>query len=126
MNHKAYRLPMSVLPRQYDIALNVRLGSTAFRGHVTIRLEIATPTNAIALHARALNITNAQLTLQTHTLSTAVTLDPEREIALLVFAETLPTGSAALDLTYTGNVSTTLEGLFVSKDGSGELLCTQC
>lgn len=69
MNHKAYRLPMSVLPRQYDIALNVRLGSTAFRGHVTIRLEIATPTNAIALHARALNIIDARLTLQTQTLS---------------------------------------------------------
>lgn len=55
-----------------------------------------------------------------------VTLDPEREIALLAFAETLPAGSAAIDLTYTGSLSTTLEGLVVSKDGADELLCTQC
>lgn len=126
MNPKAYRLPMAVLPRQYTIFLDARPGSKQFSGRVTIQIELSTPTKTIELHARDLRISAAGLTLHAQILPAAITLAPEREIALLTFAETLPPGPATLDLTFTGTISATLEGLFLSTDGPDELLCTHC
>ena len=126
MNPKAYRLPTSVLPRHYDIALEARLGSEEFGGRVAIQLEVVAPTDAIELHARDLRVTDAQLTLQGRTLPGAVTLDADREIAIVQFAEPLPAGPAALALAFAGKVGNSREGLFLSKDGADELLCTQC
>ncbi len=126
MNPKAYRLPTHTLPRHYDIALDARLGVEQFQGHVAIQLEIAAPTDTIELHARELRIADAALTIQDRILLGTVTLDPARELAAIQFPETLPAGSATLEITYTGAVSKGLEGLFLSKDGSDELLATQC
>jgi puromycin-sensitive aminopeptidase len=126
MNPKAYRLPTSVLPRQYDIAIAARLGTEEFGGRVAIQLEVAAPTAAIELHARDLQVTDAQLTAQGQTLPGVVTLDADREIAIIQFAEPLPIGPATLALAFAGKISSSLEGLFLSKDGADELLCTQC
>jgi puromycin-sensitive aminopeptidase len=115
-----------VLPRQYDIALAARLGSEGFQGHVTIRFEVVTATDTITLHARDLQVTNAQVTSQDQILPGVVTLDPDREIAVLQFAQPLPVGPATLALAFAGTVSNSREGLFLSKDGPDEVLCSQC
>ncbi len=126
MNPKAYRLPTSVLPRHYDITLDVRPDGDEFHGRVVITLDLTAPTNTIEPHARTLDLTAARLTTGGRDLTGAVTADADREIAVIRFPETLPTGPATLDLTFTGKVSDGLEGLFRSKDGADELLCTQC
>jgi puromycin-sensitive aminopeptidase len=126
MNPKAYRLPAHVAPRHYDIALDARLGAEEFRGHVTIQLELAAPTDTIELHARGLQIAQAQLTIQDQTLPAEVTLESERELAIMRFAVQVPAGPATLDLAYTGAMSKGMEGLFLSKDGPDELLTSQC
>src|SRR5215469_6229550 len=125
-NPKAYRLPTHTLPRHYDIALDARLGSETFRGTVAIQLDITAPTDRIELHARDLHVGSATLTAGSQSLSGEVTLDADRELAIVAFAQSLPTGPASLDLAFDGKVSSGLEGLFVSKDGTEELLCTQC
>ena len=124
MNPKAYRLPTGVLPRHYDITLDARPDGEAFHGRVVITLDITTPTDTIELHARTLDVTAARLTAGDRDLTGTVTADADREIAVIRFPETLPTGPAALDLAFTGKVGDGLEGLFRSKDGADELLCT--
>jgi puromycin-sensitive aminopeptidase len=126
MNPKAYRLPTTVLPRQYDIALDARLGSSEFHGRVAIQLAVAAPTNVIELHARDLQVTNAQLAVQDQTLPGDVQLDADREIAIIQFGQPLPTGPSTLTLDYTGTISQSREGLFESKDGPAALLSSQC
>ncbi len=124
---KAYRLPETVRPRAYQIAIDARPGRDTFFGSVTVRVAIATPTRAIELHARDLEITNARLTSASgQTLPATVTRDPEREIAVIALDEQAVEGEATLAFDVAGRLSPSLEGLFLSKDGPDEMLCTQC
>jgi aminopeptidase N len=126
MNPKAYRLPTSVLPRQYDIALDARLARTEFSGRVAIQLEVVTPTSAIELHARDLQVTDAQFTTSGEPQMGTVQLDADREIAIIQFGQPLPLGPATLSLAFAGTLSTGREGRFESKDGPDIVLCSHC
>ncbi|HZC06181.1 MAG TPA: M1 family metallopeptidase [Ktedonobacterales bacterium] len=124
---KAYRLPTTVRPRHYTITLDARPGRETFSGSLTVQVSIAAPTNTIELHARDLDIANARLTSANgQTFAANVVLDAEREIAVITLDGTTPTGGATLTLDFTGRLSPSLEGLFLSKDGPDEMLCTQC
>jgi puromycin-sensitive aminopeptidase len=124
---KAYRLPAVVRPRHYDITLDARPGRDTFSGSLGVQLSIATPTNTIELHARDLDITNARLRSASGQIFAAgVTLDADREIAVITLDGTAPQGDATLTLDFAGHLSPSLEGLFLSKDGPDEMLCTQC
>lgn len=124
---KAYRLPVSVRPRQYEITLDARPGRETFHGSVTVRLALEAPTRVIELHARNLDIASAQLTSASGVMTVAsATVDAEREIAVITLDGQAPAGEATLSLDFTGHLSPSLEGLFLSKDGPDELLCSQC
>ncbi|HEX6123194.1 MAG TPA: M1 family metallopeptidase, partial [Ktedonobacterales bacterium] len=125
-NPKAYRLPTSVVPRFYQIALDARLGRAEFHGQVAIQLEVLAPTSEIALHARDLRVSEAQLAMRGEPLIGEARLDAEREIAIIAFGQPLPIGPATLSLTFSGSISTSREGLFESKDGPDDLLCSHC
>ena len=125
-NPKAYRLPTHALPRHYDIALDARLGSPEFRGHLAIQLDIVAPSDTIELHARALTISAATLTAQGDTTQGSVTLDADRELAIIALGKTIQPGSATLDLDYTGKISDGLEGLYLAAEGPYQMLTTQC
>jgi len=124
---KAYRLPTTTRPRHYAITLDARPGRDTFSGSLTIRLSLAEPTSAIELHARDLSISQARLMVAGgQELAATVTLDAEREIATIALDRQAPAGEATLSLDFAGHLSPSLEGLFLSKDGPAELLCTQC
>lgn len=124
---KAYRLPTSVRPRAYAITLDARPGRETFSGSLDVLLDIAEPTNHIELHARDLAITSARLKdANGRAIAAKVTLDADREIASIKLDTKAPTGAATLSLDFNGHLSASLEGLFLSKDGEDELLCTQC
>lgn len=125
-NPKAYRLPTNVLPRRYEIDLDARLGRKETYGRVTIQLDIQEARDTIELHAREMQIHEARLTINGRTLEGAIRQDEEREMAEVRFDEPLPAGEARLDITFTGQVSDGLEGLYLAKDGPEECLCTQC
>src|SRR5260370_20408941 len=82
MNPKAYRLPQSVLPRRYDIALDARLGVTEIHGRVVIQLELVESCAAIELHARGLRGSEATLAVQGRMLPSAATPVPDPELPL--------------------------------------------
>ena len=126
MNPKAYRLPTHVLPRRYDIDIDARLGREEFNGKVVIELDINESCEAIELHARDLEITDARLSVEGKELKGKVELNSESEMVAVKFEETIPTGQATLDLVFQGKVSTGLEGLYLAQDGPEKCLCTQC
>ncbi len=126
MNPKAYRLPTYAVPQRYDIHLHAGLGSDEFGGTVAIALDIREARDSIELHARELEIPQAQIEAGGRTLRGTVQLDAERQVASITFAEPLPAGNATLSLAFAGHLSKGLEGLYLAKDGPEELICTQC
>jgi hypothetical protein len=56
MNPKAYRLPAYVLPTEYTIELEARLGSDDFKGSVEIELDVRESRDTIELHSRDLRL----------------------------------------------------------------------
>jgi puromycin-sensitive aminopeptidase len=126
-NPRAYRLPNHVLPRQYDIELDARVGRPTFTGKVTIQVDIREGSSSIELHAHELlTLKEATLTAGDTTLQGTITQDAEREMAHIDFGQPLPVGDATLVIAYDGRISPTLEGLYLAKDGPEQCLCTQC
>jgi puromycin-sensitive aminopeptidase len=125
-NPKAYRLPTHVYPTRYDIEIDARLGRRETHGKVTIQLDIRESKDTIELHARDMKLSNATLTVGGETLEGEIEQDNERNMASIRFDEPLPVGEATLDITFDGEVSKGLEGLYLAKDGPEECLCTQC
>lgn len=125
MNPKAYRLPKHVVPTRYDVHLNARLEEQAFAGSVAIELKIKDTCDSIVLHAKALQLGDATLVCSGERLQGEIQLDSDREIVRIHFPSPISPGVASLQLTFQGEVSQGLEGLYVATDGPERLLCTQ-
>ncbi|MDQ3929615.1 MAG: M1 family metallopeptidase, partial [Chloroflexota bacterium] len=125
-NPKAYRLPTSALPRRYDIEIDARLGRRETFGKVTIQLDVQESTNSVELHAVHQTLKDARLTYGGNIIEGRIEQDEDREIAIISFDDAIPVGEATLEVAFDGEVSNGLEGLYLSKDGPEELLCTQC
>ena len=126
MTSKAYRLPRSVVPRHYDVALEARPDVDEVRGRVAIQLDIVEPTMTVELNAVGLDVTDAHISANGYAHPGSVTLDAERELATIQFSEELPAGPATLDMAFRRPVSNSLEGLYLAKDADGAMLATQC
>ncbi len=126
-NPKAYRLPHTINPSRYDIELDARVGRDTFKGRVTVKIDIAEKTDTIELHAHELlTLTSATVETGSKTLRGEISQNAEAEMASITFPSALPTGPATLTILYDGNISPTLEGLYLAKDGPDECLSTQC
>src|ERR1044071_3611611 len=126
MSASTYRLPSDVSPRRYDIQLDAQLGREEFYGNVAILVEIQEARDTIDLHARDLDITQANLLIDGESRPAEVTLDPDNERIILRFSQALPVGEASLRLTFTGKVSQNLRGLYLAQNKPEQVLCTQC
>src|SRR3712207_5406248 len=87
MHLQAYRLPAHTRPLRYDVRLEAHLGAPVFRGNVAIRLELCEARAAIDLHARDLELFDARLVTRGQLHTGVIQLDPERELAIIHFAE---------------------------------------
>jgi len=126
MKSKAYRLPKNVLPRRYDVKLAAQLGQDEFSGRVAITVDILSQTDTIEIHARGLELSDIQFNTQEGVIIGDVRLEPEREFAVLSFSSPLPAGEGRLIISFNGAIAKDMRGLYLAKDGSEELLCTQC
>src|SRR5271165_1440408 len=114
------------MPRHYSIDIDARIGSEELQGHVAIQLDIVAPCTAVELHARELQIREATLEVESRRLSGTISLDPDRELAIVQFSENLLPGSATLHLAYSGRLGSRLEGMFVSANRPERMICSQC
>ena len=127
MNPRAYRLPNDVVPQRYDVDLDVSLDADAYQGRVAVTLDLRAARSTVELHSRDLHLDTVHLTAGDRTWPGQVSLDPEREIAVLDFgAADLPAGPARLEIAFHGEISRGLEGLYRATDGPEQMLCTQC
>jgi aminopeptidase N len=121
-----FRLPASVKPRAYRLSLEPDLDALAFKGEVTIELDVKTPTREIVLHAANLEIAEARLG------GAALELRSEagRERIVLEARQPLPAGPASLAMRFSGKLSEEMRGFYRSTytrpDGSkGAMATTQ-
>ena len=119
-----FRLPGAVVPRTYRLTLEPDLDTLAFRGEVTITLDVRTPTREIVLHSTGLEIAEARIgssLLQ-------VRPDPERERLTLTAAQPLTAGVTSVTVQFSGKLSEEMRGFYRSTytraDGSKGILAT--
>jgi aminopeptidase N/puromycin-sensitive aminopeptidase len=117
----AQRLPGSVHPDHYSLALTPDLKAATFAGTETIDLTLDAPSTAITLNALEIqfqSVTSGGQTAQ-------VSLDADREQATFTFARPLPAGKNTLSIKYAGILNDKLRGFYLSKTKARNYAVTQ-
>lgn len=124
------RLPESVIPRSYDLALDVDPKRDRFSGTVRIDVDVPKPTSWIVLSARDLRVTRATAVANGQTFAghtsvrrTAGSLAPEELV--IGFDAPLPPGRATLTVAWDAPWGEDLSGLYRVRDGERLYAFTQ-
>ncbi len=127
----AYRLPTTVLPRHYRLALEPDLAAATFTGDVEIDLSVESATSTIVLNAAELVIGSAVLRPGDggpERTPASITLDEQESRAVLTFDDPLEPGPATLHLVFTGILNDKLRGFyrstFTDQDGVERVIAT--
>jgi len=123
-----YRLPRTVAPDHYELAIVPDLRAFRFDGTSSVTLTVHEPVDEIVLNAIELEIHRATLEAADLTREGTVTLDPEKERATIVFEHTIPPGGAVLHLEFSGLINDQLHGFYRSTytddDGIEQVIAT--
>jgi aminopeptidase N/puromycin-sensitive aminopeptidase len=105
----AARLPQSVIPSHYTIAIEPDLAKETFSGEETIDVEVKEPVTSIALHAVQLRIGKASVSGMTATEGPS----PGEEMIALNLPKPLPAGPATIRIAFSGKLTRQLRGLYL-------------
>ncbi len=126
-----YRLPRTVLPSRYQIALEPDLDAASFTGTVDIEVEVTEPVSDIWLNAAELEIHSASIEPASGgapTAASAINLHEKEERAEIVLANEIAAGSYVLRLSFTGILNDKLRGFYRSRftdsEGNERLIAT--
>ncbi|HEY3022822.1 MAG TPA: hypothetical protein VGK11_04200, partial [Actinomycetota bacterium] len=99
-----YRLPRTVIPSRYELAIEPDLTAGTFRGAEDIRITVREPVREIVLNAVDLRIEDGRLTNGNGTKLdvSEISLDRANERARVLLAEPAPPGEWTLHLEYAG------------------------
>jgi aminopeptidase N/puromycin-sensitive aminopeptidase len=111
----AERLPQTVRPEHYTLALTPDLKTATFTGVESIDVTLAEPTDHITLNAIELELKSVTVTSGGKDQTATIALDKDKEQATFTFAEKLPAGKASLHIAYTGILNDKLRGFYLSK-----------
>jgi len=117
-----YRLPTTVTPAHYELAIAPDLKTCRFEGTTAITVTVHQPVREIVLNAVELDLHSAVLTDASGSHQEAtITLDEDLERATLTFPAALATGEGHLTITSTGTINDRLRGFYRSTfiDGDG-------
>src|SRR3989344_1332476 len=112
---KESRLSSKVIPKEYDIFLDINFNSSNFKGKETISLKIEEKTSKIFLHSLDLEIEKVKLTFGNKEQTPRISFDKPNELLLLEFKEEIPETRADLIIEFSGKIEESLEGLYKSK-----------
>ena len=118
---EAQRLPGSVRPEHYTLAIAPDLKNATFSGTETIDVTLAEAATSITLNALDLHIQAASAAGQ----SGAVSLDAAKQQATFTFERPLPAGRVALAIAFTGVLNDKLRGFYLSKSKARSYAVTQ-
>jgi aminopeptidase N/puromycin-sensitive aminopeptidase len=111
----AQRLPDTVRPSHYSLALAPDLVAATFSGVESIEVTLAEPTDRITLNAAEIDFQSVTVTANGTQQTAAVSIDKDKEQATFTFPEKLPAGPATLAIAYTGILNNDLRGFYLSK-----------
>ncbi len=118
---QAQRLPQTVHPTHYTLALAPDLKAATFTGDESIDVVLSAPSKTITLNAAEISFKSVTAAGQTATVS----LDDTKQQATFTFAKELPTGKTELAIKYTGILNNELRGFYLSKTAKRNYAVTQ-
>src|SRR3954463_1769305 len=110
----AQRLPRTVTPDHYDLALVVDLARERFEGTETIRVQVAEPTSRIVLHAVDLDLREVTIGAGGDAQKAAVAQDEGAQTATLTVPKTIAKGATEVHIRYGGVLNSQLRGFYIS------------
>ncbi|MGB0647472.1 MAG: M1 family metallopeptidase, partial [Bradymonadia bacterium] len=114
-NHDV-RLSETVTPLSYDLLLRLNPSQRKYSGSVKIEVALSKQHGAIDLHAKHLSISDARFILNQETQTLRIDrLDDS--FVRLSSQSVLPLGRGVIDLTFSGQLSQTPDGLYTVQDG---------
>jgi alanyl aminopeptidase len=121
----ALRLPDTIAPVSYKVALNLDPAKETFSGKIEIKVDVKEPAQIVWLNATKITISEATLKAGGKTFS-AKPLPGGDEFIGLDFTTPIPAGAGEIDLTYTGNVrQKDSSGVFAMLDNGNKYIYTQ-
>jgi aminopeptidase N len=108
------KLPKDIVPERYDIGIAPSIESASFTGAVTISLNVRKPVKQLVLNSLGLKILKATLVANGE-IPLTPQLDEKEQLLTFPLPKELPSGSAKLTIIYTGKLSETPEGLFITR-----------
>ncbi|HXN55446.1 MAG TPA: M1 family metallopeptidase [Myxococcales bacterium] len=119
---KNFRLPLDVTPVRYRALFAPSLAAGTFEGKLELELNLARPRRDLVLHALDLTVESAQARASGKIVrAEKIVPDAESETVTLSFEGELPAGPLVVDLSWHGNFSPGLRGLY----RAGPLAVTQ-
>jgi aminopeptidase N len=123
---EAQRLPATVRPQHYALALTPDLKAATFASVETIDVTLAEPSKTITLNAAEIAFQTVTATAEDAAAVPAlVTLDAAKEQATFTFSSELPAGKVKLQIAYTGILNNELRGFYLSKTAKRNYAVTQ-
>jgi aminopeptidase N len=119
------RLPQTVRPEHYSLALTPDLKAATFTGDETIDVTLTAPSKTITLNAAEITFKTVTVTAAGATEAGTVSLDADKEQATFTFPQQLPAGKAHLTITYSGILNNELRGFYLSKTAKRNYAVTQ-
>ena len=111
------RLPPTVTPQRYVVALTIDPNKERFSGVTTILVDVPQPTSYVVVHARDMSVSRALARVGATVIAATATprvatggMVPEELV--LSFAKALPAGPAAIELAYDAPFAGDLAGLY--------------
>jgi aminopeptidase N len=122
------RLPKTVVPLAYDIALTPDIPGRTTSGHEVVRVRVRTATKVVVFNTLEMSVKRASLGAAAGV--PAISTDEKAQQTTLRFAHAIAPGTYDLTLDFAGKIGTQPEGLFVvpyttASGGKEEMLATQ-
>ena len=121
----AQRLPLTVIPEHYTLALTPDLKAATFAGVESIDVNLAEPADHITLNAAEIAFESVSATADGKEQKATISLDKERQQATFTFPEKLHAGKVTLAIHYTSILNNELRGFYLSKTAKRNYAVTQ-
>ena len=115
----AQRLPEVAAPENYKLFFAPDLDKATFAGDETISIRVLKPTSEITLNAVDIDFHEVTITSGGATQRAKVTLEKDKDRAVLAVEKQLPVGPATVHITYAGTLNSEMRGFYLGKDDQG-------
>lgn len=121
----AQRLPGTVRPEHYALALTPDLKAATYTGSESIDVTLTEPATSITLNAIEITFKSAKVTAGGKEQTATVSLDNDKQQATLTVPTQLPAGKAMIAIEFSGTLNNELRGFYLSKTPKRNYAVTQ-